>query len=118
MRILLAGAMCATIFCLAGCGQGGGDDNEMRAAMREHSITSCIAASRASRQRDQYDWPRLCSCATDRYMAGRSTSDLRNAEPHDPARQAASRQCAIEQMSATLDAIANGQTENGATPAH
>lgn len=116
MRILLAAA-CAAIFCLAGCGRGG-DDNEMRAAMREHSIASCITASRTSRQRDQYDWPRLCGCATDRYMAGKSVADLQNAAPHDPARQAASRQCAIEQMSETLDAIANAQTENGAAPAN
>jgi hypothetical protein len=116
MRILLGAALCAITLALAGCGAGGGDDNEMRAAMREQSISSCVAAARTSARAGQYDWPRLCSCATDRYMAGKSTSDLRNVQPHDPARQAASRQCAIEQMSATLEAIANGQAENSAAP--
>ena len=114
-RTLAAGAACALICLLAACG-GGASDNEIRASMRETAISSCIAASRDAPNNAQFDWPRLCSCATDRYMAGKSTSDLRNAPSQDPARRAASRQCAIEQMSATLDSIANGQTDNSTAP--
>jgi hypothetical protein len=113
MRILLAGAACAMM--LAGCG-GGVGDNEMRAGMREQAINSCIAASRTAPNAGEFDWPRLCGCATDRYMAGRTTSDLQNADPHDPARRAASRQCAIEQMRAALGEIADGPAENATTP--
>jgi hypothetical protein len=118
MRFIVAGAACALTLSLAGCGSGGASDNEVRASMRESAVASCVAASRNAPNRAQYDWPRLCACATDRYMAGKSTSDLQDADPQDPARRAASRQCAIEQMGEVLNAIATGQDGNGAAPAH
>lgn len=118
MRILLAGAPCVTIALLAGCGAGGGNDNEVRASMRERAVASCVDASRTSPSSGRYDWPRLCACATDRYMTGKSTADLQEADPRDPARRAASRQCAIEQMGEVLNAIATGQDGAGAAPAN
>jgi hypothetical protein len=116
MRILVSVAFTASACMLAGCGGAGGNDNEIRASMRENAISQCVAASHNAPNNAQYDWPRLCGCVTDRYMAGRSTADLQNADPQDPARRAISRQCAIEQMSAALGDIANGQTENSTAP--
>jgi hypothetical protein len=114
MRILLAAATCAMTISIAGCGQG--SDNEMLASFRETQVNACVTAARASPNSSQFDWQRLCGCTMDRYMAGKTASDLRNADPHDPALHTASQQCAIEQMRATLNGIATGQTENGAAP--
>jgi hypothetical protein len=112
MHILLAAAACAMTVSLAGCGGGSVSDNEMRSSLRENAVSSCIAASRTSPDGSRFDWPRLCGCAIDRYMAGRSTSDLRNADPQDPSRRAASRQCAMEQLGVAPDVLPDGQ-ENG-----
>jgi hypothetical protein len=120
MRIPLVGVLCAATVCLSGCGQGGLDDNAMRASFREHQVQSCISGIQSSPQaaRLGLDGPRLCACAMDRFMAGKSTADLRDADPHDPALRDATRQCQMEQMSATLDAIANGQAENSTAPSN
>jgi len=117
MHIRLAGALGAASLCLPGCG-GGVGDNEMLASFREHQVQSCIAGVQSSPQAAQLglDGPRLCGCAIDRYMAGKSAADLRNADPHDPGLRDATHQCQIEQMRETLDAIANGQAENSSAP--
>src|SRR5436305_13980769 len=96
MRILLAGAACALLLALSGCGQG--SDAEVRASIRDRSVDSCIAASRNAPDTRGLDWPRLCRCAVDRSMAGKSTAELQNPDPRDPARRAASQQCMMEQM--------------------
>jgi hypothetical protein len=119
MRILPVGALCAAAVCLSGCG-GGLDDNQMLASFREHQVQSCIAGVQASPQAANLglDGPRLCGCAIDRYMAGKSAADLRNADPHDPALRDATHQCQIEQMRETLEGIANGPTENSTAAGH
>jgi hypothetical protein len=114
MRILPAAAACAITISIAGCGQV--SDNEMLANFRETQVNACVAAARASPSASRLDWPRQCGCTMDRYMAGKTASDLRNADPHDPALHAASQQCAMEQMRAALDDIANGQADNGTAP--
>jgi hypothetical protein len=120
MQILLAGAACAAMLCLSGCGDGGLDDNEMRASFREHQVQTCISGVSSSPQAAalHLDGPRLCACAMDRYMAGKSAADLRNADPHDAALRDATRQCQMEQMSEAQGALPTGQEENGATPAN
>ena len=115
MRIPLAGAAGALLLALAGCGQG--SDNEVRASIRDRSIESCIAGSRNAPEASRLDWPRLCRCVVDRSMAGRSTADLRNPDPSDPVRRAASQQCMMEQMGAAPGAPAGNEAANGAGPA-
>ena len=116
MRILLAGALCATPLILAGCGEGSAFDNGVRSSFRDNAVQSCVTASQRAPNSSHFDWPRLCGCAVDRYMAGKSTSDLRNANPQDPALRAATQQCAMEQIGAAPAAPAGGEEENAAKP--
>jgi hypothetical protein len=95
MRILIAGALCALTMVLGACGMQ--SENDMRASFRSHAVDSCVASSRGSPNPSNFDWQRLCGCAIDRYMAGKSASDLSNANPEDPALRETSRQCAMEQ---------------------
>lgn len=117
--ILLAGAACAATLSLSGCGEGSAFDNGIRTRFRENAVESCVTASRNAPNASQLDWPRLCGCSIDRYMAGKSTSELRNANPQDPALRAASQQCAMEQMSGAPGvpgAPSAAEDENGAKP--
>jgi len=115
MRIQLAGALPAMILCLAGCGEGSAFDNGVRSSFREHAVESCVTASRDAPNSTQFDWPRLCGCAVDRYMAGKSSADLRNATPQDPALRAATQQCAMEQIGGAATPAA-GEPDNAAKP--
>lgn len=116
MRILLAGAACAMTLSLAGCGEGSAFDNGVRTSFRENAVQSCVTASRSAPNAPQLDWPRLCGCSIDRYMADKSTSDLRTANPEDPALRAASQQCAMEQINAAAGAAPAAENENAAKP--
>jgi hypothetical protein len=105
MRLIPAGGPVAMILVLAGCGEGSAFDNGMRDGFRQTAVESCVTSSRGSPMPAGFDWQRLCGCAIDRYMAGKSTTELRNANPSDPALRAATQQCAMEQMgSATVPA--------------
>ena len=112
MRILLVGAACATISLLAGCGEGSAFDNGVRTSFRENAVESCVSASRNAPNAPQLDWPRLCGCAIDRYMAHKSTSDLRNADPHDPALRDTTQQCLMEQVGGATGAPGAGEPAN------
>jgi hypothetical protein len=118
--IILAGAVGAMILSRAGCGEGSAFDNGIRTSFRENAVESCVTASRNAPNQSQFDWPRLCGCSIDRYMAGKSTSELRNANPQDPALQSATQQCAMEQVGAAAGAAgapAAAEDENSAKPA-
>jgi hypothetical protein len=117
MRILLAGAACAIIVPLAGCGEGSTFDNSFRTSFRENAVNSCVTSSRNAPNSSQIDWQRLCGCAIDRYMNGKSSSDLRNATPEDPALRAATEQCALEQVAGAAGAPAAGAPAGGAPSA-
>ena len=93
--ILLAGAV---TLALAGCGEGSAFDNGMRDQFRSTAVESCVSSSRGAPMPAGFDWQRLCGCAIDRYMANKSTSELRRADPSDPALREASQQCALEQI--------------------
>jgi hypothetical protein len=99
MRILLARLACVMAFALAGGSDASAVDQNFRTDFRENAVESCIAESRNSPWSSHYDWPRLCGCAIDRWMIGKSEADLRVAKPEDPALRAASEQCAMEQAS-------------------
>jgi hypothetical protein len=121
MRISIGAAAPALLLCLAGCGEGSAFDNGVRSSFRENAVQSCVTASRNAPGGVQLDWPRLCGCAIDRYMTGKSTTDLRNADPHDPALRAATQQCMMEQIGAQAGGAppddAAGGAQNEAKPA-
>jgi hypothetical protein len=100
MRTILAGAACAIVVPLAGCGPGSAFDNGMRDQFRDTAVESCVASSRTAPAGVRLDWPRLCRCAIDRYMADKTSAELRRAEATDPELRAASQQCAMEQLNA------------------
>jgi hypothetical protein len=100
MRIILAGAAGALILSLAGCGEGSAFDNGVRSQFHDTAVQSCISSSRTAPATVRMDWPRLCGCAIERYMANKSTSELRRADPSDPALRAVTQQCALEQVNA------------------
>ncbi len=103
MRIVLVagGAM-----LLSSCGPGSAFDNGVRTSFREIAVRSCMTASHNAPNGApaNFDWQRLCGCAIDRYMANKSSDDLRSANPQDPALQSASQQCAMEQVNGATTA--------------
>jgi hypothetical protein len=113
MRILLAGFLCATA-ALGGCGTQ--SDNEMRASYRQRQVDECVAASRSAPTSGPFDWPLFCGCVVDRYMAGKSPSELSHPDPQDPARRAISRQCQMEQLGGATGAPPSAP-DKGALPA-
>jgi hypothetical protein len=117
MRIILAGAAFATAIPLAGCGEGSAFDNGFRTSFRESAVNSCVAASRNSPNASRFDWQRLCGCTVDRYMNGRSSSDLRSANPDDPTRRAIAEQCAMEQVNGAAGMAPSTEEGNEAKPA-
>jgi hypothetical protein len=108
MRLILAGGLAATVLALAGCGEGSAFDNGIRDGFRRTAVESCVASSRNATMPAGFDWQRLCDCAIDRYMEGKSGAELRSADPSDPALRAASQQCAMEQMGAATGAAGTG----------
>lgn len=108
MRIILAGAAGAMTMSLGGCGEGSAFDNGVRDGFRRTAVESCISSSRGQPMPAGFDFERLCNCAIDRYMQGKSGADLRRADPSDPALRQASQQCAMEQMGAVQNAAGTG----------
>jgi hypothetical protein len=100
MRIFVAGAACALLVPLAGCNRM--SDEQVKADFRQHAVESCVSSARGSPNASQFDWPRLCGCAIDRYMAGKNVSDLQNANPQDPALRSSTQQCAMEQVGGAM----------------
>lgn len=85
----------AALALLAGCGQA---EDAFRNSYRESSIESCTSASRtaAPPQFANFDWGRLCTCATDRLMAGKSVNEIRQLQSNTPEQRAALEQCIAE----------------------
>jgi hypothetical protein len=98
MRFFLIGGTAAMVIALAGCGEGSAFDNGIRDGFRRTAVESCVSSSRNAPMPAGFDWERLCGCAIDRYMEGKSGAELRRADPSDPALRAATQQCAMEQM--------------------
>ena len=112
MRIILAGAAGAMIVSLAACGPGSAFDNGVREQFKTTAVESCVSSSRGSPAAAQLDFNRLCNCAIERYMASKTTDELRNANPQDPALRSATEQCTMEQVNAAAGAA--GQSSGAA----
>lgn len=110
MRIILAGAAGAMIASLAACGPGSAFDNSVRDQFKTTAVESCVSSSRGSPVAAQIDFNRLCNCAIDRYMGGKTTEQLRNADPNDPALRSATEQCMRDQIGGAMGAAGANQS--------
>ena len=83
------------LVALAACGVS---EESARNTFRQSSIEGCVSASRtqAPPALAGFDWERLCSCATDRIMEGKSVSELAQFTPGGPDQTAAVQQCVAD----------------------
>ena len=108
--LLAVGAAAA----LAGCdAYNEAYNNSFRSTFRQASIDSCISASRTSAppQARGWDWQRLCTCATDRLMAGKSAEELSRLASDTPEQRAAMQQCVAEVVGSSAPAPAVNTSE-------
>mgnify|MGYP006196126921 CR=1 FL=1 len=77
MRILLATATAASLVLIAACGQGSAFDNGLRDSYREKALSSCVSGARSAAPTGvAIDFDRVCGCAIDRHMEGKSGTEL------------------------------------------
>ena len=96
MRILFAAVSLLPLAALAACGSS---DEATRNAFREGSLRSCIEASRGRPAPPGFDWERLCACATDRVMEGKSGRELAQLQPGTDEQRRIVEQCVAEMQS-------------------
>lgn len=112
MRLILIAPL--LLAPLSGCGAA---EEAARNSFREASIESCTSASRSAAppQLAGWDWSRICTCATDKLMEGKSAADLARLESNTPEQRAAIQQCVSQIQGVTVpDAPAtNVATGNG-----
>ncbi|MGZ8282766.1 MAG: hypothetical protein ACXWUN_07415 [Allosphingosinicella sp.] len=94
MRLRLSVLSWLPLTLLAGCGS----EEAVRDTFRENSIQGCLTASRQSAPSALagVDWQRLCTCSTDKIMAGKSPSELAQLTPGGPGQSDAVQQCVTE----------------------
>lgn len=71
-------------------------DEALRNQFRQGSIESCLESARAAPAPPGFDWERLCACATERVMEGKSGAELAQLEPGTPEQRRIVAQCAAE----------------------
>ena len=94
MRLL---PLFAALPVLAACGEGSAFDNGFRTSYRERAVESCLTGIRAGAPAGvRLDFRRVCECAVDRHMEGKSSTELMSGEDAT-ATQRAAEQCVIEE---------------------
>jgi hypothetical protein len=93
MRTIPAAVSLLSLAALAACGNS---DEAARKAFREGSLSSCVEASRGRPAPPGFDWERLCTCATDRVMEGKSGRELAQMQPGTPEQRRIVEQCVAE----------------------
>ena len=93
----LAAALTLLLSCaaLAACGS----EESARNTFRTSSIEGCVSASRTSSVPPQmagFDWQRLCTCATDKIMEGKTARELAQLTPGGPGQTEAVQQCVMD----------------------
>ncbi len=112
MRIVLAALSLVPLVALAACGS----EESVRATFRQASIDGCLAASRGQPTPPamaNFDWNRLCTCATDRIMEGKSATELAQLRPEGPGQTQAVEQCVREMMPGAAPAAADAGAAAG-----
>lgn len=102
----------AALPVLAACGEGSAFDNGFRTSYRERAVESCLSGIRAGAPAGvRLDFRRVCECAVDRHMEGKSATDLMGAENQQQT-QAAAEQCVMEEARRV-----GGGADTGSKPA-
>lgn len=97
MRLLPLLAAAAFSTALAACGEGSAFDNSFRTSYRARAVESCVAGIRSSAPAGvRLDFNRVCECAVDRHMEGKSATDLMGTENVQET-TAAAEQCVMEE---------------------
>lgn len=111
MRVQALFAATAGLAALAACGEGSAFDNGFRTSYREKAVAGCVTGARAAAPPGvTVDFQRVCSCAVDRHMEGKSAAALMRDDDQGAA-QRATEQClraAIGQPAAGAPAAADG----------
>ena len=97
MRLLLAVVTILPMAALAACQS----EESARNTFRTTSIEACVSASRNTSVPPQmagFDWQRMCTCATDKIMEGKSARELAQLTPGGPGQNEAVQQCVMDMM--------------------
>ena len=100
MRLALGIGTVSVIVLHAACGPGSAFDNSFRESYREKAVEGCLRGSQEAPAPVGVDFQRICECAVDRHMAGKSATELMN-EGDDVSRtgaQDATMQCIRENV--------------------
>ncbi|MBX3561222.1 MAG: hypothetical protein KF780_05355 [Sphingomonas sp.] len=123
MRLAIGIGSVSVIVLLAACGPGSAFDNSFRESYREKAVEGCVQGSRAAAAPAGVDFQRICECAVDRHMTGKSARDLMN-EGDDVSRsgaQDATMQCIREIVPGAAAMVPGGNAppvgDGGAKPA-
>lgn len=119
MTRLPTAAAIASIALLAACGPGSAFDNSFRESYREKAVEGCVQGSRAAPAPPGVDFQRICECAVDRHMEGKSATELMG-EADDAARsgaQDATMQCVRDLVPGAAGALPGGNATPAATGA-
>ena len=84
------------VFALTALAACEDSDEALRNQFRQGSIESCLEAARGAPAPTGFDWERLCTCATERVMEGRSGAELAQLEPGTPEQRRIFAQCRAE----------------------
>ncbi len=119
MTRLPTAATIASIALLASCGPGSAFDNSFRESYREKAVEGCVQGSRAAAAPPGVDFQRICECAVDRHMEGKSATELMG-EADDTARsgaQDATMQCVRDLVPGAAAALPGGNATSAAADA-
>ena len=98
MRAITIVAATAGLAALAACGEGSAFDNGFRTSYREKAVEGCVTGARSAAPAGvTVDFQRVCACAVDRHMDGKSASELMR-DDDQAAAQRATEQCLREAM--------------------
>ena len=82
---------------LTACGEGSVVDDSIKATYREKLVTTCTATAQATvPSAANLDLDKICGCAADKVMEGKSARDLVSTVPGSAEDIAKIRQCATE----------------------
>lgn len=114
MRIALGLCTVSAIVLLAACGPGSAFDNSFRESYREKAVEGCLEGSRRAPAPDGVDFQRICECAVDRHMAGRSATDLMGES--DDAAQSGARDATLQCVREIVPGAAGAAPGDAAAP--
>jgi hypothetical protein len=98
MRAISIVAATAGLAALAACGEGSAFDNGFRTSYREKAVEGCVTGARSAAPAGvSVDFQRVCACAVDRHMEGKSATELMR-DDDQAAAQRATEQCLRETM--------------------